>query len=65
MGLHGCQATGSQNEERKDVYENIQKLTLDDVIKFQKENVKDLKYYYGILGDPKDLDLEALKSTAA
>ncbi len=52
---------GLKNEERKDVYENIKKLTLDDVIKFQKENVKDLKYYYGILGDPKDLDLEALK----
>ncbi len=52
---------GLNKEERQTVYENIGKLTLADVIKFQKDNIKGRTYYYGILGDPKDLDLEALK----
>ena len=51
---------GLDKEERQTVYENLGKLTLDDIVKFQQGNVKGLTYYYGILGDPKDLDLEAL-----
>ena len=52
---------GLDKEERQSVYENLGNLTLEDVVKFQKENIKGLTYYYGILGDPKDLDIEALK----
>ena len=42
------------------IYEQVQDLTLDDVVKFQQEVVKDRKYYIGILGDEKELDMKRL-----
>ena len=39
-----------------------QKLTLDDVIKFQQNHVADRTYRYMILGDPKELDMNFLKT---
>jgi len=51
---------GLNKEKRQTVYEGIKNLTLDDVVKFQQQNIKGNTYYYGILGDPADLDLEAL-----
>ena len=41
-------------------FEQLPTLTLDDVVKFQQENVKDRKYNYGILGKIEDLDMDAL-----
>jgi len=41
-------------------FEALPDMTLDDVVKFQQENVKGRKYYYGILGKIEDLDMEAL-----
>ena len=46
---------------RKLLYEKIQSMTLQDVIKFQQEWVKGRTYHYGILGKKEDLDMEALK----
>ena len=46
---------------RKLLYEKIQTMTLQDVIKFQQEWVKGRTYHYGILGKKEDLDMEALK----
>ena len=51
---------GLDTEERHLVYDALQGMTLDDVVKFQQSTVKDGVYHYGILGDPEDLDLEAL-----
>lgn len=45
-----------------DVYEQIQKLTMDDIIAFQKEHVANRTYRYMILGNPKDLDMKYLKT---
>ena len=36
-------------------------MTLDDVAAFQQKWVKDRTYIYGILGNKKDLDMNALK----
>lgn len=44
----------------KDVYEKVQGYTLDDVVKFQRENIKDLPYTIGILGRQADMDLNSL-----
>ena len=41
-------------------FEQLPTLTLDDVVKFQQEKVKDRKYHYGILGKIEDLDMDAL-----
>lgn len=46
----------------KQIFEKAQALTLDDVKAVQEKWVKNRKYYYGILGDIQDLDLNYLKT---
>lgn len=46
----------------EEVYEQAKKLTLDDVVAFQKAHVANRTYRYMILGDPKELDMKFLKS---
>jgi len=51
---------GIDTDRRIAVFEALPSITLDDIIKFQKDNVKGRTFYYCILGDTKDLDLDAL-----
>lgn len=46
----------------KDIYEEIQKLTLEDVLAFQKKHIANRACRYMILGDPKELDMNFLKT---
>lgn len=46
----------------EDVYQELPKLTLEDVLKFQQEHVANRTYRYMILGDSKELDMKFLKS---
>ncbi len=46
----------------RELFEKIQKMTMDDVVAYQQEWVKGRKYSYGILGDIKDLDTDYLKT---
>ena len=55
------QEFGYTTEHRKDIFDNVQNMTLDDVIAFQQQYVKDRPYTYCILGDSKDLDLKSLE----
>ena len=41
----------------REVFEKVQDMTIDDVVAYQQEWVKDRKYFYGILGDKNDIDL--------
>jgi len=52
---------GYTNDSRKDIYDNVQKMTIDDVVAFQQQYVKGRPYTYCILGDSKDLDLKSLE----
>ena len=52
---------GLKESPRKMMFTKLQDMTLDDVVKFQQDVVKGRKYHYAILGDTKDLDLDALK----
>ncbi|MCL1968607.1 MAG: insulinase family protein [Bacteroidetes bacterium] len=52
---------GYTTDRRKDVFDNVQNMTLDDVVAFQKEYVKNRPYTYCILGDYKDLNLKGLE----
>jgi predicted Zn-dependent peptidase len=45
---------------RKDVYEELKTMTLDDLEKFFNENIKGRKYSYCVIGKKADLDMEAL-----
>ena len=52
---------GYKTDSRKDVYDNVQGMTLADVTAFQEKYVKGKPYTYCILGDSKDLDLKGLE----
>ena len=51
---------GYTTDSRKDIFDNVQKMTLADVKVFQEKYVKGRPYTYCILGDSKDLDLKSL-----
>lgn len=52
---------GLDYDINKKVFEQIQGYTLDDVVAFQQNVIKDRKYKIMILGRKSDLDFEALK----
>lgn len=52
---------GYDHDPNAELFDAIQNVTLDDVLRFQKENVKDRVFHYGILAEPKNIDVEALK----
>lgn len=53
---------GWDHDWYKDIYEEVQKLTLEDVVRFQKEHVANRTYRYSILGNKEELDMEYLKT---
>ncbi|MGL4363816.1 MAG: M16 family metallopeptidase [Bacteroidales bacterium] len=50
------QKLGLDYDIRRDVFEKVPKLTLNDVKEFQEKNVKNLPYTYCILGDEQAID---------
>ena len=56
-----AQDMGENHDTRREVFETLPTLTLDDIVKFQKDNVKGRTYYYCVLGDIEDLDMDVLK----
>ena len=52
---------GLTDDINKTLYDGIQKLSLDDVVKFQQEFIKGRPYTYCILGDKSDLDMNYLR----
>ena len=53
---------GLDYDPARDVFEKVQTMTLDDVKAVQQQWVKDRNYYYCILGDSKNLDLNYLRT---
>lgn len=53
---------GLDYDRARDVFEKVQTMTLDDVKAVQQQWVKDHNYYYLILGDSKNLDLNYLRT---
>lgn len=56
------QQLGWERDLYEDIYQEVKKLTLDDIIAFQKEHVANRTYRYMILGDSKELDMNFLKT---
>ncbi len=56
-----AQDLGLNVETRKQRYDEIQKITLKDLVEFQEKWVKGRTYTYCILGDKNELDMEKLK----
>lgn len=53
---------GLDTDMRKVLFDEVQKLTLDDVKAFQEKWVKDRTYTYCVLGNEKDIDMSALSA---
>lgn len=56
-----AQKLGLDHDIRKDIYDKAQTLTLEDIQKFQADNIKDSKYTILVLGDKNKLDIETLQ----
>ena len=52
---------GYDYDRRKDIYQNIQSLTLGDIKKFQEQYIKNKNYTIMVLGKKDKLDLNALQ----
>ena len=52
---------GIDYDIRQKIYETLPKLTLNDVINFARENIANKSYRYLILGNEKDIDMDALQ----
>jgi len=55
---------GLDYDLRKSIYEALPSLTLQDIVKFEQENMVNKPYRMVILGDEKNLDMEALEKIA-
>lgn len=55
------QDLGLKEDRRIKLFNDIQQMTLDDVAAFQQKWVKGRTYFYGILGNKQDLDMDALR----
>jgi len=53
---------GLDHDVRKDVYEQVQNMTIEDISKFQKDFIKDRKFNVVLVGDQKKLNLKDLKN---
>lgn len=56
-----AQDLGLNYLDDKVLFEKLPGMTIDDVIKYQQDNVKGHTYTYAILGKVEDLDIDALK----
>lgn len=56
----GAQLRGIDYDINEVIYNAIPNITLKDVVKFEKENIANKPYRYVILGDEKELDMEAI-----
>ncbi|MBT0551947.1 M16 family metallopeptidase [Riemerella anatipestifer] len=56
------QKWGYSYDIRKDIYDEINSLSLDDLIDFYNQNIKPIPYHTAIIGQTKSLDLNYLKS---
>jgi len=52
---------GFTTDSRKNIFDNVNNLSLDDVKAFQEKYVKNKPFIYCILGDSKNLDLKELQ----
>lgn len=56
---------GLDHDVRKDVYEQIQNMTIEDISNFQKDYIKNRKFNVVLIGDQKKLNLKDLEKYGA
>lgn len=61
FNYENARRSGLDHDVRKDVYEKIQNMTIEDVGNFQKEYIKDRKFNVVLVGDRAKLNLKDLQ----
>ncbi len=61
---YSAKKLGFDYDYMEKVYETLPTITLEDIVKFEKENMAKKTYKYLILGDEKNLDIKALEKIA-
>ena len=61
---HSMTRLGLDYDLNKKAFEDMPKVTLQDIVDFEKQNMGNKAYRYMILGDEKELDIEALEKIA-
>jgi len=56
----GLKKRGIDNDNRKEIYNTIKKMTLADLKTFFNENIKGENYNIMVIGNKKDIDMKAL-----
>ena len=55
---------GINYDLRRDIYAAMPKLTLEDIVKFEHDNMANKPWLYIILGDENNLDMKSLEKIA-
>ena len=58
---HSMQKLGLNYDLNEKIYNDLQKVTLQDIVNFEKANMANKAYRYIILGDEKELDMKSLE----
>ena len=58
---HSMQKLGLNYDLNEKIYNDLQKVTLQDIVNFEKANMANNAYRYIILGDEKELDMKSLE----
>ena len=58
---HAMQELGLDFDLNEKIYNDLKKVTLQDIVNFEKANMANKQYRYVILGDEKELDMKALE----
>ncbi|WP_108867327.1 M16 family metallopeptidase [Aquimarina aquimarini] len=61
----GLKKRGIDHDNRKEMYETIEKMTLADLKSFFNENIKGESYNILVIGNKKDIDMKALSKLGA
>ena len=60
--IFNSRAMGFDHDINADIYNKVRTMTLDDLVRFSKQNVANRTYRYIVLGDEKNLDMKKLES---
>ena len=60
LKIAGFRREGYESDPNKDYLEVIDRMTMEDILRFYKENIQDHLMIYAIVGNSKSMDMEKL-----
>ena len=60
LKIAGFRREGDESDPNKDYLEVIDRMTMEDILRFYRENIQDHLMIYAIVGNSKSMDMEKL-----